>query len=57
MVGLTERYVFGLVMKQEKLRFLTTPINEMIGVILGAVLADWRLYCIIIKRKLSAIRS
>ncbi len=29
---------FNLVMKQEKLRFLTTPINEMIGVILGAVL-------------------
>ena len=29
---------FGLVMKQDKLRFLTTPINEMIGVILGAVL-------------------
>ena len=29
---------FNLVMKQEKLRFLTTPINEMIGVILGATL-------------------
>jgi len=29
---------FNLVMKQDKLRFLTTPINEMIGVILGAVL-------------------
>ena len=29
---------FDLVMKQDKLRFLTTPINEMIGVILGALL-------------------
>ena len=29
---------FDLVIKQDKLRFLTTPINEMIGVILGALL-------------------
>ena len=29
---------FSLIMRQEKLRFLNAPINEMIGVILGAVL-------------------
>ena len=29
---------FKLIMQQEKLRFLNAPINEMIGVILGAVL-------------------
>ena len=29
---------FNLIMRQEKLRFLTTPINEMIGVILGATI-------------------
>tara|TARA_A100001011_G_scaffold400672_1_gene517447 strand:+ start:1643 stop:3379 length:1737 start_codon:yes stop_codon:yes gene_type:complete len=29
---------FVLIMNQEKLRFLTTPINEMIGVVLGVII-------------------
>lgn len=31
-------HFFNLIMKQEKLRFLNAPINEMIGVILGSAL-------------------
>ena len=36
--GKSNKKFFSLIMSQEKLRFLNAPINEMIGVILGAVL-------------------